>query len=138
MQTRVDLNFHNSDGWIVYPAGTTVKPCAIGTLSPKEQRTFNNILKDGLILVELGGKPRAISKDDLMQEQNMTDITAREKEAIKTAGFAGGEYMESIGKFDVRQLTVDEYITFIKCIVSTYQTEKARLDSRNFLDDIPF
>ncbi len=141
MQTRVDLNFHTSAGWVSYPAGTTVQTCSIGALSPKEQRTFKNILKDNMMLVELGGQPRAINKADLIEtkeKQMMFDMTEREKEAIRSAAAAAGEYVEGIKKSELRLFSLEEFFALVQSIVSAYLNEKARLDACNFSDDIPF
>lgn len=50
----------------------------------------------------------------------MIDKTAEEQAAIKRAGKAGGEYLESIGKVDLSSLTEDEWLTFIECIVTEW------------------
>lgn len=57
-----------------------------------------------------------------------------EIEAAKLAGKMGGEYLESIGKFDLEKLSGEEWKTFIQCICKEYGVKRAEL----FDDEIPF
>ncbi|MBX9757231.1 MAG: hypothetical protein K2Y29_00530 [Beijerinckiaceae bacterium] len=42
------------------------------------------------------------------------EISAHKTEAIKTGGEKAGEYLQSIGKFDLSQLTPDEWFLFLQ------------------------
>lgn len=50
----------------------------------------------------------------------MNDKTPEETASIKRAGRAGGEYLDSIGKVDLSQLTEEEWLTFIECVVTEW------------------
>lgn len=50
----------------------------------------------------------------------MVDPTPEEIARMERAGKAGGEYLESIGKFDLMELTPDEYATFIRCVINEW------------------
>lgn len=50
----------------------------------------------------------------------MIDPTAKELLAVNTGGARGGEYLESIGKFDLSQLNEAEWQIFCGCIVGGF------------------
>lgn len=45
------------------------------------------------------------------------------------AGMAGGKYLESIGKFDLRTLSQEEWLEFLQRTIGRYKAAE---------DDIPF
>ena len=50
----------------------------------------------------------------------MIDATPNETAAMQQGGKMGGEYLDSIGKTDLAALSLDEWATFVACIVSGY------------------
>lgn len=50
----------------------------------------------------------------------MIDPTDIEKQAMQKAGQYGGEYLEHLKKTDVGEMSVDEWATFVECIVTGY------------------
>ena len=46
-----------------------------------------------------------------------------EKIAYLHGGKLGGEYLESIGKSDLAQLTPDEWLTFLECVCKNYHVK---------------
>ncbi len=48
------------------------------------------------------------------------DATQRELDNVREAGAVGGEYLESIGKFDLSALSEDEWMTFLQAVIGTY------------------
>ena len=50
----------------------------------------------------------------------MIDPTPNESEAMSVGGQQGGEYLESIGRSDLRTLTETEWDRFIDAIVTGY------------------
>lgn len=54
------------------------------------------------------------------------DATKDELAAMEEGGVLGGEYLDSIGKSDLGQLTEDEWLTFLRCVVSGYIEEMQR------------
>lgn len=60
-----------------------------------------------------------------------------EKQAYLHGGQNGGQYLESINKFNLQQLTKEEWLTFCECICKNYHT---KYNSRMSLseDEIPF
>lgn len=48
--------------------------------------------------------------------------------AIEHGGAMGGEYLESIGKTDLAQLTADEWSIFISCVCLNYHSKRAELE----------
>jgi hypothetical protein len=50
----------------------------------------------------------------------MIDPTPNEKAAMTHGGTMGGEYLESIGKTNLAQLSVEEWHTLIEVIVTGY------------------
>lgn len=57
--------------------------------------------------------------------------THYEKEALATAGDKAGEYLESIGKTDLAQLTREEWATFLNTVFGTATDELRRLAEEN-------
>lgn len=53
----------------------------------------------------------------------MIDPTKPELDALMLAGEAGGQYLESLGRYDLSALAPDEWITFLSCVISKYQHE---------------
>ena len=53
----------------------------------------------------------------------MVDPTENEINAMLQAGKSGGDYLESIEKFDLSALTQSEYMTFIESVITTYLDE---------------
>ena len=43
--------------------------------------------------------------------------------ALSSAGFEAGAYLESIGKFDLRSLTKEEWGHFCSVLINTYERE---------------
>lgn len=52
------------------------------------------------------------------------DIQPHEIETCKIAGRDGGEYLDSIGKYDLSKLTSEEYQTFIQCVCMSWEANK--------------
>ena len=50
----------------------------------------------------------------------MIDPTPNEQAAIEHGGRMGGEYLDSLGKTDLATFTVEEWATFIDCVVTGY------------------
>lgn len=63
----------------------------------------------------------------------MIDPTPNERHAMKLGGQAGGEFLNSIGVTDLATMTVDQWDTFISCVVGGYTEQLSGLD-----DEIPF
>ena len=55
---------------------------------------------------------------------------------LKMAGKAGGEYLEEIGQTNLRLLTKDQWLEFLRCIVG--RLSEIRPDVEKLNDDIPF
>lgn len=55
-----------------------------------------------------------------------------ELEAILFGGQCGGEYLESINKTDLAQLTSDEWAEFVKIIALNYHEKHNRLKPCSF------
>lgn len=65
---------------------------------------------------------------------NRGDLRPNERKAVQTAGNAAGAYLERIGKFDLRTLTEEEWITFCGTVFSeACAALKTQAD-----DEIPF
>lgn len=60
-----------------------------------------------------------------------------QKQAYLHGGKNGGEYLESIKKYNLAELTKEEWLTFCECICKNYH---AQFNARMALDDdeIPF
>lgn len=66
----------------------------------------------------------------------MIDPNPNEKAAMEAGGYAGGAYLEDLGKSDLAVLSLDEWDTLIEAIVTGYcetLRELAATD-RNTLD----
>ena len=57
----------------------------------------------------------------------MIDKTKNEIDAITHAGMMGGEFIDSIKVYDLTKLTVEQYNTFVECVVTGYQNHLSRL-----------
>lgn len=74
----------------------------------------------------------------------MIDPSPNEKAALANAAQMGGEYLDSLGRTDLATLTVDEWATFIDCVVTGYcdflrelaAQDRARLNSMT--TEVPF
>lgn len=66
------------------------------------------------------------------RETKVVDATKQEQNLLRKAGGAGGEYLESIGKFSLETLSQGEWLTFLQAVVGTYMAY--RLEE----DDVPF
>jgi hypothetical protein len=60
----------------------------------------------------------------LNKETKMIDPTAVELDILQCAGQAGGEYLDSIRKFDLETLSGDEWMVFIQTIIGKYEDMK--------------
>ena len=56
----------------------------------------------------------------------MTPEDAHEVNAIEYGGRMGGEYLESIGKFNLTELSKEEWQMFCQCICTNYAREMAK------------
>lgn len=54
----------------------------------------------------------------------MIDPTKVELDILQCAGQAGGEYLESIGKFSLETLSGDEWLTFLQAVIGKYEDLK--------------
>ena len=59
-----------------------------------------------------------------------------EREAARLGGKMGGEYLESLGKYNLIELSKEEYQTFIECVCKEYHLRHAEFQSK--LQDCPF
>ena len=50
----------------------------------------------------------------------MIDKNADEEQAMIAGGNAGGEYLDSIGVTDLVTLSVEQYRTYVECVVTGY------------------
>jgi hypothetical protein len=68
----------------------------------------------------------------------MIDPSPNERAAIARGGAMAGEYLESLGKSDLAQLSVEEWHTLLEVIVTGYCDHLRELASqdRNRLDGI--
>lgn len=71
--------------------------------------------------------------------KKMIDPTDEEKHLLETASRNGGEYLESIGKTDLAQMTKTEWMTFIEAVVTGYyETHDREMDGYLPNCDAPF
>lgn len=56
------------------------------------------------------------------------DIQDYEREAAAYGGKFGGEYLEEIGIFDLRQLSAEQWQIFLEVIVMNYGIKRAELE----------
>lgn len=61
------------------------------------------------------------------RERDMIDPTEHEIEAIMASGEPAGEYLDSIGKTDLAELTEDQWYSFLECVITGYQDKLAAL-----------
>ena len=55
-----------------------------------------------------------------MECQNMIDPSQDEVNAVLSGGRSAGEYLESIGKFSLNELSAEEWTQFCLCLVGGY------------------
>lgn len=60
----------------------------------------------------------------------MVDPNEQELIALDHGGATGGEYLESINKFDLSKLTSEEYRQFIRCVVGGF-TDNLRMQEES-------
>lgn len=63
---------------------------------------------------------------------NMIDPTPQELNAIREAGYAAGEYLESIGQTDLAKLSDGEWMTLLQVVIGSYNPPRITED------DCPF
>ena len=69
----------------------------------------------------------------------MIDPTKRENEMLLEAGKNGGEYLDEIQKYDLRYLTKDEWLQFLRSVVGKWGEIRVREEEDPFIEDeIPF
>jgi hypothetical protein len=68
----------------------------------------------------------------------MVDMTETEAWAITKAGQVGGEYLDELRITDLSRLTMGQYSVYVRCIVSSYLGEIARLQGTPTKDGVPF
>ena len=52
-----------------------------------------------------------------------------EKKAVEAGGKMGGEYLESIGKFNLMELSREEWLIFCECVCKEYHEKHAEFQS---------
>jgi hypothetical protein len=60
----------------------------------------------------------------IMRQTHMIDPTTVELDILQCAGQAGGEYLESIGKFSLEVLSDEEWLTFLQAVIGKYEDMK--------------
>ena len=68
----------------------------------------------------------------------MMTMEKHEHDGARLAGKAGGEYLDSIGIYDMSKLTPHQWETFIETICVKFKDESTRLLSLMQDDEIPF
>ena len=69
----------------------------------------------------------------------MIEPTKRENEMLLEAGKNGGEYLDEIQKYDLRYLTKDEWLQFLRSVVGKWGEILVREEEDPFIEDeIPF
>ena len=69
----------------------------------------------------------------------MIDPTKRENEMLLEAGKNGGEYLDEIQKYDLRYLTKDEWLQFLRSVVGKWGEILVREEEDPFIEyEIPF
>jgi hypothetical protein len=74
--------------------------------------------------------------DAFRRENKMPDFidpTKSEMTSLHHGGRMGGEYLQSIGVYDLSQLSPEQWEQFLKCVLGGYFEKIADLN-----DDIPF
>ena len=67
----------------------------------------------------------------------MIDMTETERKAILHAGQMGGEYLDELRITDLYKLSQGQYETYVRCVVSAYLGEIARLAHKS-TSPLPF
>ena len=60
----------------------------------------------------------------------------RENTLLRQAGKSGGQYLEQIDSYDLRQLTQEQWTNFIRSVISKWYEVKAAEEALD--DEIPF
>ena len=60
----------------------------------------------------------------------------RENTLLRQAGKSGGQYLEQINSYDLRQLTQEQWTNFIRSVISKWAEVKAAEEALD--DEIPF
>ena len=60
----------------------------------------------------------------------------RENTLLRQAGKSGGQYLEQINSYDLRQLTQEQWTNFIRTIIGSWAQVKAAEEALD--DEIPF
>lgn len=66
--------------------------------------------------------------------KTMVDPDNKEIEAMQYAGAMGGQYLESINKFDLRSLSLNEWQAFVGCLIGGFTEKLHEIES----NDVPF
>lgn len=61
-----------------------------------------------------------------------------DKDAYLHGGKNGGEYLESIGKYNLTELSKDEWLTFLECVCKNYHENYNKNTLTINDDEIPF
>ena len=61
----------------------------------------------------------------------MADPDAKEQEALTHAGQMGGEYLSSLGRYDLSKLAVEEWDTFVQCIVFAFSQKLVDIEEQS-------
>lgn len=64
----------------------------------------------------------------------MVDPDEHEQAALEFASQMGGEYLESVGVTDLAQITAEQWLTLVECIVTGYQDNLMEATSDNARD----
>jgi len=123
-------------GWISLPPGLRTMRVSLGSLSRKEQNTFQGILKSNPdhVLIWLMNGVRAVSMDFLLEAKNMVDATNLEKAAMAAALRPLGDYVGSIGMTrPLADYSKEEVLTMVEVVVTAFQDY---FNKNN--DEIPF
>jgi hypothetical protein len=85
----------------------------------------------GVPRLAFAGKPvcGTCAPNALAGDMMMLDFADVEVEALQAGGGAAGEYLDSIGKTDLAQLTGDEWNTFLGKVLTGY-SERMRQAAR--------
>ena len=119
-----------------YGGGFCCEPCNLswdaGELKPDCRRKHECAVCQG----EAG--PVTVDRFQLCEDPRCADIAKQwmtrkpdgstywEAEARKVGGRAGGEFLLSIGRTDLRKLTKDQYAEYVKRVVDGYRAELRR------------
>lgn len=68
--------------------------------------------------------------DDLERVGDMSDLNHFEETAMRAAGVKGGQFLDSLKKYDLSVLSVSEYNQFIQVVFDGYRAEMHRMISQ--------